>query len=59
LRDGELVLVDVELGLRTWKFAEVKQGLEAGESVVIALDRVEIKAGIRAVALPQDEDLGK
>ncbi len=59
LRDGELVLVDVELGLRNWKFAEVKHGLEAGESVVIALDRVEIKAGIRAVALPQDEDLGK
>jgi HlyD family secretion protein len=59
LRDGKLVEVDVELGLRNWKFAEVTRGLEAGDQIVVALDRVEIKAGIRAVAMPQDEDSAK
>jgi HlyD family secretion protein len=59
LRDGELVEVDVELGLRNWKFAEVTRGLEMGDQIVVALDRVEIKAGIRAVAMPQDEDSAK
>ena len=50
LEDGELVERQIELGLRNWRFAEVRSGLAAGESVVIALDKLEIEAGVRAVA---------
>ncbi len=59
LRGGELVEVAVELGLRNWKFAEITNGLEEGDQVVIALDRIEIKSGIRAVAMNENEDSSK
>jgi HlyD family secretion protein len=55
LEDGKLVERAVELGLRNWKFAEVKSGLEVGDWVVIALDRIEIEAGARAVAMKDDD----
>jgi len=55
LSDGRLVEREVVLGLRNWKFAEVTSGLEIGDLVVIALDRIEIKAGVRAVALREDD----
>lgn len=50
LRDGKLVAVPVQVGLRNWEFAEVKQGLAAGDSVVVSLDRAEVKEGVTAVA---------
>ncbi|HIF91811.1 MAG: efflux RND transporter periplasmic adaptor subunit [Myxococcales bacterium] len=59
LRGGELVEVAVELGLRNWKFAEITNGLEEGDQVVIALDRIEIKSGIRAVAMNENGDSSK
>jgi HlyD family secretion protein len=59
LRGGELVEVAVELGLRNWKFAEITSGLEEGDQVVIALDRIEIKSGIRAVAMNENGDSSK
>jgi len=49
LRDGELVEREIEVGLRNWQFAEVRSGLEGGERIVVALDRLEIVAGARAV----------
>jgi len=55
LEDGKLVEREVELGLRNWKFAEVKSGLEVGDLVVVALDRIEIEAGARAVAMRDDD----
>jgi len=48
LRDGKLVGVPVEIGLKNWGFAEVKRGLAAGELVVVSLDRAEVKEGARA-----------
>ena len=45
--DGELEERQVELGLRNWKYAEVRGGLEAGQLVVVSLDRAEVKAGAR------------
>lgn len=54
LEDGELVEREVELGLRNWQFAEVRAGLAEGEEIVIALDKVEIEAGARAVAQGAD-----
>jgi HlyD family secretion protein len=37
----------VELGLRNWDWAEVTEGVQEGQRVVISLDRVEVKAGAR------------
>jgi len=50
LEDGALVEREIEVGLRNWQFVEVRSGLEEGERVVVALDRLEIVAGARAVA---------
>lgn len=54
LEDGRLAEREVVLGLRNWQFAEVESGLSEDEPIVIALDRVEIEAGVRAV--PEDEE---
>jgi len=48
LRDGALVAVPVEIGLKNWGFAEVKRGLSAGDLVVVSLDRADVKEGARA-----------
>ena len=56
LEDGVLVERAVELGLRNWQYAEVKSGLELGETVVVALDSKAVVAGARAVAsVPESE----
>lgn len=55
LESGRLVERAVELGLRNWQYAEVRSGLEAGESIVVALDDKEIVAGARALAAPSAE----
>ena len=54
LENGELVEREIGLGLKNWKFAEVTSGLDVGELVVIALDRIEIEAGARAVAISEE-----
>jgi HlyD family secretion protein len=48
LRDGKLVGVPVEIGLKNWGFAEVKSGLSAGDLVVVSLDRADVREGARA-----------
>ena len=52
LEDGALKSKPVEVGMRNWEFAEVKSGLKDGESVVVSLDRAEVKEGARAVEQP-------
>jgi len=56
LLEGDRVLVPVEgileerevqVGLRNWNYVEVRGGLEAGEVVVITLDRIEVEPGAR------------
>jgi HlyD family secretion protein len=59
LEDGKLIEREVVLGLRNWKFAEVKSGLEVGDLVVVALDRIEIEAGARAVAMSDDDRVAR
>jgi HlyD family secretion protein len=44
-RDGRLVEQPVQVGLRNWDWVEIREGLSAGQAVVISLDRVEVKAG--------------
>jgi len=48
--DGVLSERPVEVGLKNWDWAEVQGGLEAGERVVLSLDRVEIRSGARVEA---------
>ena len=57
LEDGVLVERAVELGLRNWQYAEVKSGLELGETVVVALDSKAVVAGARAVAAVPEPEL--
>jgi HlyD family secretion protein len=58
LLEGERVLVvnggtlaarHVRIGMRNWEFAEVLEGLDEGEPVVVSLDRAEVREGARAV----------
>ena len=48
LADGALAERVIEVGLRNWRFAEVLDGLDAGEAVVVVRNSPDIKAGARA-----------
>jgi HlyD family secretion protein len=50
---GRLAERALEPGLRNWDMTEVRGGLEAGEQVVVSLDRPEVRAGAR-VTVVQD-----
>ncbi|MGE5833270.1 MAG: efflux RND transporter periplasmic adaptor subunit [Acidobacteriota bacterium] len=47
VRDGLLVAVPVRTGLSNWEFTEIADGVRSGDSVVISLDRPEIREGAR------------
>lgn len=48
LADGVLVEEVIEVGLRNWRFAEVRDGLDAGDAVVIVRNSPDIKPGALA-----------
>jgi HlyD family secretion protein len=48
LADGFLVEKEIEVGLKNWRFAEVLNGLEVGELVVVVRNSPDIKPGARA-----------
>jgi HlyD family secretion protein len=43
--DGRLVEQPVEIGLKNWDYAEIQDGLEPGQLVVVSLERAEVRAG--------------
>jgi HlyD family secretion protein len=45
VEDDTIVARDVETGIRNWDFTEIVSGLGAGETVVVSVDRVEVKEG--------------
>jgi HlyD family secretion protein len=45
VEDGEIVAREVATGIRNWDFTEITDGLEAGEQIVVSVDRVEVKEG--------------
>jgi HlyD family secretion protein len=47
IQGDRLVERKVATGLHNWSFTEICSGLSAGESVVVSLDRPEVKAGAR------------
>jgi HlyD family secretion protein len=47
VQNGRLDERKVGTGLHNWSFTEVASGVSAGESVVVSLDRPEVKAGAR------------
>ncbi len=49
LDHGVLRSVEVEAGLANWDFTEVRSGLQAGDAVVVSLDRAEVRDGAEAV----------
>lgn len=48
--DGTLQERTVKTGLSNWEYAEVLEGLSAGDQVVISLERAGVKAGVAYVA---------
>lgn len=53
LAGGVLVERVIEVGLRNWRFAEVLDGLDAGDAVVVVRNSPDIKAGALAKERPQ------
>ena len=49
VENGVLVARDVETGLSNWDYTEVVSGLDAGDEVVISLDRPEVQVGAPVV----------
>jgi HlyD family secretion protein len=47
VNDRELIDREVGTGLRNWAFTEITGGLDAGELVVVSLDRAEVQEGAR------------
>lgn len=50
LQDGRLASRTVKTGLSNWEYAEVLEGLQAGEKIVTSLERAGVKDGAPAVA---------
>jgi HlyD family secretion protein len=46
---GKLVSRPVKTGLRNWEFAEVREGLKAGELVALSLDQAQVTEGAEVV----------
>jgi HlyD family secretion protein len=49
LVNGKLDGTPIKTGLRNWEFAEVLEGLQENDAIVVSLDRAEVKEGARAV----------
>ena len=49
IENGVLVARNVETGLSNWDYTEIVSGLDAGDEVVISLDRPEVQVGAPAV----------
>jgi HlyD family secretion protein len=47
VRDGRLIEQKVTTGLHNWSHTEITSGLSPGDSVVVSLDRPEVRAGAR------------
>lgn len=47
VRNGAIEEQAVKTGLRNWEFAEITEGVGAGDAVVVSLDRTEVKPGAR------------
>jgi HlyD family secretion protein len=50
LEEGRARAVEIETGLGNWEYTEVTQGLEAGQRVIVSIDREGLADGVAAVA---------
>jgi len=50
LEEGRVRAREVETGLGNWEYTEVTQGLEAGQRVIVSIDREGLADGVAAVA---------
>ncbi len=56
LEAGELHQRSVVPGLRNWDFTEIREGVAAGDRIVISLDQPEVQDGAQAVEAEDSED---
>jgi len=54
-RNGRLEKRKLEVGLHNWDFTEVRSGLEAGDRVVLSIDRKEVTPGAHVEVIEGDE----
>jgi len=54
-RGGTLYKRKIEIGLHNWDFTEVRRGLEAGDHVVLSIDRKEVTPGAHVEILEGDQ----
>jgi HlyD family secretion protein len=47
VENGKAVARDVTIGLRNWEWAEIRSGLEGGETVITSVDKQGVRAGAR------------
>jgi HlyD family secretion protein len=47
VRDGTLHAVPIQTGLANWEYTEIVGGAQAGDAIVISLDRTEVREGAR------------
>lgn len=52
LRNGMLEEKALKTGLSNWEYTEIVSGIQAGDRVVVSLERSGVKAGVSAVADP-------
>jgi HlyD family secretion protein len=50
LEDGRASTREIQVGLGNWEYTEVTQGLEAGQRVIVSIDREGLADGVAAVA---------
>lgn len=55
VREGRLAGQMVKTGLKNWQFAEITDGLSAGDAVAVSLDRAEVKEGAQVVIAGETE----
>jgi HlyD family secretion protein len=55
VRNARLVSQPVKTGLKNWQFAEITEGLAAGEVIAVSLDRAEVREGARVSIAAETE----
>jgi HlyD family secretion protein len=50
LEEGRARTRPIETGLGNWEYTEITQGLEAGQRVIVSIDREGLADGVAAVA---------
>lgn len=53
--DQKAVAVPVKIGLKNWEYAQIKEGLSGGESLIVSLESEKVKAGVQVKIVQEAE----